>query len=310
LRTPGHNGNIEENKARSDMLKSMTGFGSGEAPYGDGTVVVEITTVNGRHLDVTVRGLREYGSLELAVRSRVGEKLARGSVQVNVAVRGAAPAAKKVTADLDLARQYVNEFDRLHHTLNLKGPFPLEALTSDDRFLAIEEEPADEKRLGESLYAALGAALGRVVEMREAEGAKLAAAVKEKLRSISGLVDAVDGRAPAVVQTYREKLVARAAELGDGVRLDEGRLEAEVALFAERADITEEIVRSRAHLQAFEDALASAERVGRRLDFLTIELNREANTIAAKAQDAAVASATIEIKDLLEQVREQVQNIE
>jgi uncharacterized protein (TIGR00255 family) len=292
------------------MLKSMTGFGRGEAPYGDGTVVVEITTVNGRHLDVTVRGLREYGSLELAVRSRVGEKLARGSAQVNVAVRGAAPAAKKVTADLDLARRFVNEFDRIHHALNLKGPFPLEALTSDDRFLAIEEEPADEKQLGESLYAALEEALGRVVEMREAEGAKLAAAVGEKLRSISGLVDGIAARAPAVVQAYREKLAARAAELGDGVRLDEGRLEAEVALFAERADINEEIVRSRAHLQAFEDALASAERVGRRLDFLTIELNREANTIAAKAQDAAVASATIEIKDLLEQVREQVQNIE
>jgi uncharacterized protein (TIGR00255 family) len=292
------------------MLKSMTGFGRGEAPYGDGAVVVEVTAVNSRHLDVTVRGLREYGSLELEVRSRVGEKLARGSVHVNVAVRGAAPTAKKVTADIELARRYVDEFDRIHHTLNLKGPFPLEALTSDDRFLAVEEEPADEKHLGESLHAALEAALERVVEMREAEGAKLAADVEEKLRRISGLIDDVGARAPAVVQAYREKLAARAEELGAGVQLDKGRLEAEVALFAERADISEEIVRSRAHLQAFADALAGAERVGRRLDFLTIELNREANTIAAKAQDAAVASATIEIKDLLEQVREQVQNIE
>ena len=292
------------------MLKSMTGFGRGEAPYGDGAVVVEVTAVNSRHLDVTVRGLREYGSLELEVRSRVGDKLARGSVHVNVAVRGAAPTAKKVTADLELARRYVDEFDRIHHALNLKGPFPLEALTSDDRFLVIEEEPADEKHLGESLYAALEAALERVVEMREAEGAKLAADVEEKLQRVGGLVDEIDARAPAVVRAYREKLAARAGELGGGVNLDEGRLEAEVALFAERADISEEIVRSRAHLQAFADALATAERVGRRLDFLTIELNREANTIAAKAQDAAVASATIEIKDLLEQVREQVQNIE
>lgn len=292
------------------MLKSMTGFGRGEAPYDDGAVVVEVTTVNGRHLDVTVRGLREYGSLELEVRSHVADKLARGSVHVNVAVRGAAPTAKRVIADLELARRYVDEFDRLHHALNLKGPFPLEALTSDERFLTIEEEPADEKHLGESLSAALEAALAHVVEMREAEGAKLAAAVKEKLQLISDLVDGVGARAPAVIQSYREKLAARAAELGAGAQLDAGRFEAEVALFAERADISEEIVRSRAHLQAFEDALASAERVGRRLDFLTIELNREANTMAAKAQDAAIASATIEIKDLLEQVREQVQNIE
>lgn len=292
------------------MLKSMTGFGRGEAPYGDGAMVVEVTTVNSRHLDVAVRGLREYGSLELEVRSRVAEKLARGSVQVNVAVRGAAPTSKSVTADVELARQYVDEFERLRHALNLKGAFPLEALTSSDRFLVVEEEGADEKHLGESLCAALEAALERVVEMRAAEGAKLAADIETKLRRVSGLVDDVYAQAPAVVQAYRKKLASRADELAAGAQLDEGRLEVEVALFAERADINEEIVRSRAHLHAFADAVAGGGRVGRRLDFLTIEMNREANTMASKAQDAAVASAIIEIKDLLEQVREQVQNIE
>ena len=292
------------------MVKSMTRFGRGEAPYGDGAVVVEVTTVNSRHLDVAVRGLREYGSLELEVRSRVAEKLARGSVQVNVAVRGAAPTTKNVTADVELARRYVDEFERLRHALNLKGAFPLEALTSSDRFLVVEEESADEKHLGESLYAALEAALERVVEMRAAEGAKLAADIETKLRRVSGFVDDVDARAPAAVQTYRKKLASRADELAAGAQLDEGRLEVEVALFAERADINEEIVRSRAHLHAFADAVAGGGRVGRRLDFLTIEMNREANTMASKAQDAAVASAIIEIKDLLEQVREQVQNIE
>ena len=292
------------------MLKSMTGFGRGEAPYGDGAMVVEVTTVNSRHLDVAVRGLREYGSLELDVRSRVAERLARGSVQVNVAVRGAAPSAKSVTADVEVARRYVDEFERLRHALNLKGAFPLEALTSSDRFLVVEEEGADEKHLGESLYAALEAALERVVEMRAAEGAKLAADIETKLRRVSGLVDDVNAQAPAVVQAYRKKLASRAAELAAGAQLDEGRLEVEVALFAERADINEEIVRSRAHLHAFADAVAGGGRVGRRLDFLTIEMNREANTMASKAQDAAVASAIIEIKDLLEQVREQVQNIE
>ena len=292
------------------MVKSMTGFGRGEAPYGDGAVVVEVTTVNSRHLDVAVRGLREYGSLELEVRSRVAERLARGSVQVNVAVRGAAPTTKNVTADVELARRYVDEFERLRHALNLKGAFPLEALTSSDRFLVVEEESADEKHLGESLYSALEAALERVVEMRAAEGAKLAADIETKLRRVSGFVDDVDARAPAAVQTYRKKLASRADELAAGAQLDEGRLEVEVALFAERADINEEIVRSRAHLHAFADAVAGGGRVGRRLDFLTIEMNREANTMASKAQDAAVASAIIEIKDLLEQVREQVQNIE
>jgi len=292
------------------MLKSMTGFGRGEAPYGDGVVVVEVTTVNSRHLDVTVRGLREYGSLELEVRSRVAEKLARGSAHVNVAVRGAAPAAKSVAADVELARQYVDEFDRLRHALNLKGAFPPEALTTDDRFLAIEEEAADEQALGQSLCAALEEALNRVVEMRGAEGAKLAADIEGKLNRVRAFVGEVEAQAPAVVGAYREKLAARAEELAGSAPLEPGRLEAEVALFAERADISEEIVRSRAHLQAFADALAGEGRVGRRLDFLTIELNREANTMASKAQGAAIASAIIEIKDLLEQVREQVQNIE
>jgi uncharacterized protein (TIGR00255 family) len=123
-------------------------------------------------------------------------------------------------------------------------------------------------------------------------------------------VEEVAAQAPAVVSAYRQRLAARAAELAAGAALEEGRLEAEVALFAERADICEEVVRCRAHLQAFAEALTGGGRVGRRLDFLTVEMNREANTIAAKAQDAALASAIIDIKDLLEQVREQVQNIE
>ena len=292
------------------MLKSMTGFGRGEAPYGDGSVIVEVTTVNARHLDVAVRGLREYGSLELKIRGLVGEKLARGSVHLNVAVRGTTPTAKRVAADVELAREYVNEFERLRYALGLKGNFPLDALTSSEWFLVVEEEARDEGAFTESVVAALEAALTRVVEMREAEGAKLAADLDERLRRVEQLIDDVAARAPGVTAAYRDKLAARAAELALNASIDESRLEAEVALFAEKADINEEIVRTRAHLRAFADAVASSGRVGRRLDFLTIEMNREANTVAAKAQDAHIASTVIEIKDLLEQIREQVQNVE
>lgn len=292
------------------MLKSMTGFGRGEAPYGGGSVIVEITTVNGRHLDVAVRGLREYGSLELKARALVSEKLGRGSVHLNVAVRGEAPTAKRVRADAELAREYVTEFEKLRYALGVKGSFPVEALTSSEWFLIVEEEARDEETFTASVGAALEAALAKVVEMRETEGAKLAAALDERLQRVGELVDDIAARAPEVTAGYRDKLAARVAELAPNAAVDESRLEAEVALFAERSDVSEEIVRTRAHLRAFADAVAAGGRVGRRLDFLTIEMNREANTVASKAQDAHVASTVIEIKDLLEQIREQVQNVE
>jgi uncharacterized protein (TIGR00255 family) len=292
------------------MLKSMTGFGRGGSPYGDGTVVVEVTTVNSRHLDVTVRGLREYGSLELKARAVVAEKLGRGSVHLNVAVRGTAPTAKRVRADVDFAREYVNEFERLRYGLGVKGSFPVEALTTSEWFLVVEEESRDEETFTASVLTALEAALERVVEMRETEGTKLAAALDERLQKVGKLVDDVASRAPEVTAAYRDKLAARVADLAPNVAVDESRLETEIALFAERADVNEEVVRARAHLRAFADAVAAGGRVGRRLDFLTIEMNREANTIASKAQDAQIASTVIEIKDLLEQIREQVQNVE
>jgi uncharacterized protein (TIGR00255 family) len=276
-------------------LRSMTGFGRGEAPYGVGSVIVEVMTVNSRHLDVVVRGLREYGSLELKIRALTGEKLNRGSVHVNVAVRGAAPTAKHVTADADLAREYISEFERLKQALGLTGDFPVEALTSSEWFLVVAEEARDEGVFAESVTAALDEALNRVIQMREAEGAKLAADMEARLERIERLVDDVAARAP---------------EVAENVPVEESRLEAEVALFAERSDISEETVRARAHLRAFGEAIASGGRIGRRLDFLAVEMNREANTIAAKAQDARIASIVIEIKGLLEQVREQVQNVE
>ena len=138
----------------------------------------------------------------------------------------------------------------------------------------------------------------------------MAADLDERLQRVEKLIDDVAARAPEVTAAYRDKLAARAAELALNASIDESRLEAEVALFADRADVSEEIVRTRAHLHAFADAVTGGGRVGRRLDFLTIEMNREANTIAAKAQDAHIASTVIEIKDLLEQIREQVQNVE
>ncbi|UCH78386.1 MAG: YicC family protein [Candidatus Coatesbacteria bacterium] len=292
------------------MVKSMTGFGRGEAPYGDGSVVVEVTTVNGRHLDVNVRGLREYGALELQVRSRLAERLGRGSAHVAVAVRGAPPTTKRVTADVEFARAFANEFERLRFALGLKGQLPLEALTAREEFLVVEEEASDQEALARSLLAALDEALAGVVAMREAEGASLAADLAERSKRLGETIEQAAERAPAVAESYREKLRARAAELASLAAVEEARLEAEVALFAERSNIDEEIVRSRAHLAAFAEGLRAEGRVGRRLDFLLVELNREANTIASKAADAELAARAVEIKDLLEQMREQVQNLE
>jgi len=292
------------------MLYSMTGFGRGEAPCGAGAAAVEVSTVNNRYLEVTVRGLREYGALELRVRARVAERLARGSVNVNAALQTAGGGNRKVAANVELAREYERAFDQLRAALGLKGSLPLEALTNHAELLTFEEAGADAEALGEAVLAALDRALDKVVATRETEGAKLGADVTARAERLRGIYAALAARAPAVVAAYREKLRGRVAEFAAGAPVDENRLAAEVSYFAERADITEEVVRSQTHLQALAAALAEGGRVGRRLDFLIVELNREANTVAAKAQDAAAAAAVIEIKDLLEQIREQVQNLE
>jgi uncharacterized protein (TIGR00255 family) len=292
------------------MINSMTGFGRGEAPYGDGRVVVEVTTVNGRFLETSVRGLREYGGLELAVRGIVRERLGRGTVAVTVALKGAAVARKTARADVALAQAFEREFDRTCTALGLKGRLPLEALANRPDLITIEEESADAETFAAAAKAALAAALDGVAANRRAEGERLAADVEPKLAALGRRYDDVAARAPGTVADYRERLKARVADLKVEAGLEPGRLEAEVALFADRCDISEEVARSAAHLQAFRAALAGGEPTGRRLDFLTQELNREANTMGAKAQDVAIGAAVIEIKNLLEQIREQVQNIE
>lgn len=291
-------------------VHSMTGFGKGTAPYGAGHVTAEVLTVNGRYLDITVRGLREFGDLELQVRRRVAERLARGTVTVTVAASAAALSPKRVTVNETLARDFERAFDRLRTVLGLKGSLPLETLALRPEFIIIEEETSADEDFKEATLTALDGALVEVLAARAGEGARLVAQVNSKIVSLRNLYGEIAARAPAVVAGYRERLRANLSEVRPGFGVDENRLAEEVALFAERCDITEELNRSEVHLAAFAAALGAGGRIGRRLDFLVVELNREANTIAAKAQDGVIAAKVVEIKDLLEQIREQVQNIE
>lgn len=292
------------------MILSMTGFGRGETPFGDGRVVVEIGTVNARHLETNIRGLRDYPAVELGLRGRVSGRLGRGTANITVTAKGSAAAAWRVTANLELARAYEAEFDKLVAALGLKGKLPLETLASLPDLITIESEEADAESFAAAVYAAAEAALEAVVKMRQAEGSKLAAEITPRLDELARLDDEIEALAPATIAAYRERLQARVTELNVTAGVEPGRVEAEVALFADRCDIREELVRSRAHVQAFRDTLAAGGRVGRQLDFLVQEMNREANTIGSKAQDAAIAARVVTIKNLLEQVREQVQNVE
>jgi len=292
------------------MILSMTGFGRGEAPFGDGRVIVEIGTVNSRHLETNVRGLRDYPAVELGLRGRITGRLGRGTANVTVTLKGAETAVRRVSANLELARAYEAEFDKLVAALGLKGKLPLETLAAVPDLIAVESEDADAETLAAAVYDAADHALEDVVAMRQAEGAKLAAEIGPRLDELARLDDEIENLAPATIGAYRERLKARIAELDVTAGVDAGRVEAEVALFADRCDVREEIVRSRAHIEAFRDTVAAGGRVGRQLDFLVQEMNREANTIGSKAQDAAIAARVVAIKNLLEQVREQVQNVE
>lgn len=292
------------------MVSSMTGFGRGTAAYGGGRAVVEVTSLNNRYLDVTCRGLKDYGAAELAVRARVAERLSRGSVTVTVATPGVSPAGRRVVADDALAREFAAEFERVGRLVGLEGRLPPEALALRPDILRVEDTGAPGDDFTAAVLAALDLALDELVKSRATEGQRLARNLAEKIAALTSLYGKIEARAPAVVAAYRAKLAARAAEISAAGPLEPGRLETEIALFAEKSDVSEELVRSRVHLEAFQKALRAEGAVGRRLDFLVVELNREANTVASKAQDAEISSTVIEIKNLLEQVREQVQNLE
>ncbi len=298
------------------MIRSMTGFGRGEAAAtAGGGWAVECAAVNRKHLEVVVSLPRELPAavLEPELRQRVQARVARGRVQVQVRSAAAGEVTAGARLDATLAAAYLEQARALGKTLGVGGELTLAdllRLPGVAQSGGMEENGSGEDFDPAPVWQALDAALTAMIAMREAEGAHLLADVTARLDRIETLLGEINALAPQVVEKQRGALQQRLREAGLDLPLDDERLVKEVALFADRCDISEEIARAGSHLQQFRQSLAGGGAVGRSLDFLTQEFFREFNTMGAKANHAPLAHLVVEAKTELEKIREQTQNVE
>jgi uncharacterized protein (TIGR00255 family) len=293
-------------------MKSMTGFGRGSAT-GDGFAVgVEIKTVNNRYLDIHIRGPQELASLEMDIRKRVNARLSRGRVDLNVNFdRTGDTASYQINQPVIAA--YVDALREIQHQFNLSGDIDVSAIARLPGALSSpRNELTDEMISG--IEAAIDQALDNLEQMRNVEGQSLATEMSNRLQTIQQKIPLIESAAAGLVDAYQQRLQKRISELtarsAQPIDLDPTRLAQEVAYLADRSDITEELARLRSHVEQFREAIDSTEEIGKRLDFLLQELNREANTVLSKSTEIPIKEAALAIKAEVEKLREQVQNVE
>jgi uncharacterized protein (TIGR00255 family) len=290
-------------------MRSMTGYGRGEHVQGGLKFSVELNSVNRKQSDISIKLPAELEELEPRIRDEINAQVSRGRINVVVAFhRG--EAAEHVELDTALAKAYLRAIQKLQKELKLNGTLTLDAILRAPGVLKLAESALDADAVWPGVESALRKALNRLVKMREKEGDHLAADLTARLELLATGVAAIRQSAPETVQRYRDQLHARIKDAGLSVPLDDERLAKEVVFFADRCDITEELTRLDSHLQQFNASLKSAEPVGRTLDFLAQEMNREINTIGSKANAAEISQQVVRMKAELEKIREQVQNIE
>ena len=292
------------------MLKSMTAFGRGQAPARDGAWVVELRCVNSRFLDPHFRLPHGLAGLEDRIKKLAATRLTRGRINLSVKATGAVEAPPKLLLNKPLVHEYRRVLDELKTELGMSNDPGLGPFLANRDLILVEDASPDLDQLWAELEPALSQALDEVDAMRSAEGANLAQDLSERLDVLDLLFSQAAAQAPQVVENYRTKLKDRIAQLMADPEPDPQRLALEVAILGDKCDVTEEAVRAQSHLVQFHEALNASEPVGRKLDFLLQELNREANTMTSKLPDAKASQLCVEIKAELERLREQVQNIE
>lgn len=294
------------------MLKSMTGFGRGEYLDDGHRFIVEIKAVNHRYNEVVIRMPKNLGSLEDRIRKTVALSLARGRIDIFVSVDEYGQKNRAVRLDKELAIAYHKALKELGELLGERPGDNAGQIAKYPDVLKVEEVTEDVRALWPKLSEAVQAAVDSLLAMRLAEGANIQRDIISRIAKMTKCVDFIEERAPKTAAEYRDKLLARMRELlaAVGAAPDEGRLLQEAAIYADRISITEELVRLRSHLHQLGEALTAEDSVGRKLDFILQEINRETNTIASKANDVSVANVVVEMKSEIEKVREQIQNIE
>lgn len=292
------------------MVLSMTGYGRARLTLHGRDITVEIKSVNSRYFEYSSRLPRGYSFLEDKLKKLVNGKIARGKAELNLTIVNVEAPDTVITPNVELARQYKAAMDEMARQLGMRNDVTLSGLCRfPDMFSAVHAE-ADEVELWQDVQAVAAAALENFVAMRAAEGAKLREDVLARLCTLEKDVGVIEQTSAARVQKYTDKLYARLKELLDGRDIDDARILTEAAIFADKTAVDEETVRLRSHIRQYRDILALSEPVGRKLDFLTQELNRETNTIGSKCNELDITRVVVEVKGEIEKIREQIQNLE
>jgi uncharacterized protein (TIGR00255 family) len=293
-------------------MKSMTGYGRGDCSQDGFKITVELSSVNRKQSEISVNLPREIELLEAQIRDLINRHIARGRLTVRVGIHaGASKLSARMHLNVPLAKAYARELNRLSKQLKLPGPVTLEHLARAPGVFQTDEQIAEEEDFWPSVQKALSKALADLVRMREREGAHLAEDLSRRIAIMRKAVAQVQKHAPGVAERYRQQLLERIKSAGlEAPGGDDDRLLKEVVYFADRSDISEELTRLQSHFQQFDDCRKSKEPVGRMLDFLAQEMNREINTIGSKANDSLISREVVTLKAELEKFREQAQNVE
>ena len=292
------------------MIKSMTGFGRCEIAEADRKITVEMKSVNHRNLDVTIKMPKKLNFFEAAIRTELKNYMQRGKVDLFITYEDFTESNVCVKYNKELAAEYMQYFDRMAEDFSLDNDIRVSTLARFPEILTMEEQTVDEEQLWKLLDKALKGAAENFVETRIREGENLRNDLIAKLEGMLAHVDFITERSPEIIEEYKEKLTKKVEELLSDKQVDESRLLMEVTIFADKVCVDEELVRLRSHITATRDALLAGGSIGRKLDFIAQEMNREANTILSKSSDLEISNRAIELKTEIEKVREQIQNIE
>lgn len=292
------------------MIKSMTGFGRGHDVLNGRDITVEIRAVNHRYFEFSARLPRSMNFAEEKLKSLLQGKVSRGKTEASVLVYNTGANDEKITVNAEVVGGYVEALRSVKERFELIDDLSLSNILRIPDALNVVKEETDEEQLWADIKSVAERALEKFIAMRETEGERMKADILSRLDTIEGWVDIVESRSPIIVGEYRKKLYDRMCEVLDGKSVDENRILLEAGIFSEKIAVDEETVRLRSHIKQFRDMLESSEAVGRKLDFLVQEMNRETNTIGSKVQDIEVTRIVVDQKSEIEKIREQIQNIE
>lgn len=294
------------------MIRSMTGYGRAQRTIDTMNITVELRSVNHRYFEFNSRVPRNYGFLDEKLKSFIGALVSRGKVECYASVENFEDGEVEILVNHSLADSYIKALNELadRNDLTLRDDLVISTLARNNDIFAVHKQEADEEKIWNAVKTVTEEAVAKFVSMREAEGEKLKADVLYRADEILKKVAVIEERSPETVKEYNDKLLARINEFLSDVQVDEQRILTECAIFADKVAVAEETVRLRSHIDQLRLFMDSNEAIGRKIDFLVQEMNREANTIGSKAQDVTIARNVIDIKAEIEKIREQIQNIE